>query len=113
LSGIPGFEPGTIINAGATDLKNAVAPQFLDRALSVYNYALTKTYDVGVAISCIMIIWALGMEWKSIKKNKQQGPEPKANWHPRWYHLHQRESYYNIYFMNVHPAPVETNKAPL
>lgn len=77
LSDIPGLAPDTIINAGATDLKNIVAPQFLENVISVYNYALTKTYDVGVALSCIMIIGALGMEWKSIKKNKQPGPGQK------------------------------------
>ena len=78
LSGIPGIASETIINAGATDLKNKVAPQFLERVLSAYNYALTRTYDVGVSISCVAIIGALGMEWKSIKKNKPQGPVLEA-----------------------------------
>jgi Fungal trichothecene efflux pump (TRI12) len=76
LEGIPGLAPSTVVNLGATDLTSAIAPQFLEDVLSAYNYALTKTFDVNLAMSCVMIIGALGMEWKSIKKAKKGGSEP-------------------------------------
>lgn len=79
LEGIPGLEPNVVVNVGATDLTNAIAPQYLESVLSAYNNALTKTYDAGVVVSCLMIIGALGMEWKSIKKNKQEGPGLETN----------------------------------
>jgi MFS family permease len=75
LKGIPGLETSMVVDVGATDLTSAIAPQYLGAVLSAYNNALTKTYDVGLAMSCVMIIGALGMEWKSIKKAKKIEPE--------------------------------------
>jgi MFS family permease len=62
--------PSTIINMGATDLRNAIPAQYLDIALVDYNSALVRCFDVGLAMACVMIIGALGMEWKNIKLNK-------------------------------------------
>lgn len=42
LGGVPGLDPGTVLNAGATDLENSVAPEFLRSILSANNTALTK-----------------------------------------------------------------------
>jgi hypothetical protein len=67
-----------VVNVGATDLTNVIAPQYLEDVLSAYNNALTKTYHVALAMSCLVIIGAFGMEWKSIKKGKQEGPEPNT-----------------------------------
>ena len=78
LEGIPGLEPDVVVNVGATDLTNAIAPQYLDKVLSAYNNALTNTFDVGLVMSCMMIVEALGMEWKSIKKAKREGPGLKT-----------------------------------
>ena len=78
FEGVPGLEPDMVVNVGATDLTKTIPPQYLEDVLSVYNNALTKTYDVGLAVSCLMIIGALGMEWKSIKKSKQQEQGPKT-----------------------------------
>ena len=77
LEGIPGIEPSMVEDVGATDLTSAISPQYLGDVLSAYNNALIKTYDVGLAMSCVMIIGALGMEWKSIKKAKKGGSEPQ------------------------------------
>jgi MFS family permease len=79
LESIPNLGPDLVINIGATDLTRAIAPQYLAEVLSAYNYALTKTYDVSLAVSCLMIVGALGMEWKSIKKSKQEGSGPNTN----------------------------------
>jgi hypothetical protein len=79
LEGIPGLGPDLVINIGATDITRAIAPQYLEEVLSAYNYALTKTCDVGLAVSCLMIMSALGMEWKSIKKFNQEGSGPNTN----------------------------------
>jgi hypothetical protein len=72
LEGIPGLESESVVSLGATDITTAIAPQYLDRVVAIYNKALTRTFDVGLALSCIMIVGAVGMEWKSIKKDKGQ-----------------------------------------
>lgn len=74
LSQIPGINPATIVDTGATDIRKIVPDKYLDSVLLAYNNALVKCFYVGVAMSCLMIVGALGVEWKSTKKTKG-GPE--------------------------------------
>lgn len=65
-----GFDPAMILRLGATTVKQAVPPQFLDGVLVAYNRALTQTWYVSVALSCLTIIGTVGLEWKSVKGKK-------------------------------------------
>jgi hypothetical protein len=67
---IPDFDPEIVVNAGATNIRNVVRPEFLGAVLQAYNHALTTVYDVAVGTSCLLIVGAVFMEWKSIKKDK-------------------------------------------
>jgi hypothetical protein len=71
LSQIAGVDPATILDTGATDIRNIVPNQYLGGVLLAYNDALVKCFYVGVATACLMIVGALGVEWKSTKKNKE------------------------------------------
>lgn len=73
LADIPGVDVQAIVEAGATELHRVVSETHLDDVLVVYNGALRKAFIVVVAVSCLMVLPALGMEWKNIKsKDKPQ-----------------------------------------
>jgi len=67
LSTVPGVSPQLVLSAGATSLKDAVAPEFLAGVLFVYNEALIAAFYVAVAMACLSLAGALIIEWRSIK----------------------------------------------
>ena len=67
LREIPNLDPQVVINAGATNLKNAVDASSISQVLIAYNAALTKTYQVSLILACLSIIGAVFIEWKSVK----------------------------------------------
>jgi hypothetical protein len=70
-----GFDASMILRLGATTLKTAVPPQFLPGVLIAYNRALTQTWYVSVAMSCLTVIGTAALEWKSVKGKKiEMGP---------------------------------------
>nr|GAT55040.1 major facilitator superfamily transporter [Mycena chlorophos] len=67
LASIPGIDPDIVLSAGATTLRNAVAPEYIPAVLEVYNKALVSAFYVSVAMGSLSLIGALGMEWRSVK----------------------------------------------
>lgn len=70
---VPTLDPSIVINTGATELSRAVTandPSQLPGVLSAYNNALDQTYYVSVALACLTIFGAVGIEWKSVKGKK-------------------------------------------
>jgi hypothetical protein len=65
-----GFDASMILKLGATTLKKAVPPEYLPGVLIAYNRALTQTFYVAVAMSCLTVIGSLTLEWKSVKEKK-------------------------------------------
>jgi hypothetical protein len=65
-----GFDPSMILRLGATTLKMAVPPQFLPGVLVAYNRALTQTWYVSVAMSCLTLLGTAALEWKTVKGKK-------------------------------------------
>ncbi|KZF19197.1 major facilitator superfamily protein [Xylona heveae TC161] len=65
---VPGLDPGTVVNTGATDLQATVPSQDLDSLLHVYNHALTDAFKVALVATCVSVIGSLAMEWKNVKK---------------------------------------------
>lgn len=68
---IPGLDPGIVVNAGATNIRDMVKPEYLDAILKAYNHAITTVFGVATGTSYVLIVGALFMEWKSVKKNKK------------------------------------------
>ena len=75
LKNVAGVTPAVVVNTGATDIRHVVDPSNLREVLVAYNGALTKTFTVALAMSCLSIIGALCIEWKSIKPAKKQAGE--------------------------------------
>ncbi|KOS48162.1 hypothetical protein ACN38_g938 [Penicillium nordicum] len=74
LPHIQGIDSAKVLAAGATGLVDAVPADKLTEVLIVYNDGLHRSFIVGVAVSCLMIIPALTMEWKTIKKDNGSVP---------------------------------------
>jgi MFS family permease len=69
LAGIPGITPKLIPITGATDLLKLIPAQYHLVALKAYNASLRVDFQVGLIMACLAILGALGMEWRSVKKN--------------------------------------------
>lgn len=70
---VPTLNPAIVLKTGATQLSKAVTaqdPSLLPGVLSSYNDALDQTYYVAVALACLSLFGALGIEWKSVKGKK-------------------------------------------
>ncbi|KAJ7460118.1 DHA14-like major facilitator [Mycena galericulata] len=72
VKSVPGVDPAIVLSAGATSLKDAVAPEFLDAVLFVYNEALVAAFYVSVAMACLSLAGALVIEWRSVKGKKME-----------------------------------------
>ncbi|TPX22282.1 hypothetical protein DIZ76_014150 [Coccidioides immitis] len=71
---LPGLNPEAIVHAGATGLRRVVDPDYLPQVLVVYNDAILRTFQVGLILSCLSILGAVGIEWRSVKGKKTAGP---------------------------------------
>lgn len=59
-----------VINTGATELHKMIDSKYLPTVLRAYNDAISITFVVALCVSCISIIGAFAMEWKSVKGRK-------------------------------------------
>ncbi|OBT79326.1 hypothetical protein VF21_01842 [Pseudogymnoascus sp. 05NY08] len=75
---IPNFDPNEIVHAGATNLRHMVAPERLPEVLVAYNAAIMKTFQLGLILSCLSILGAVGVEWKSMRAKPAGSPVEKA-----------------------------------
>ena len=73
---IPSIKPETIVNLGATQLRNYVSAQYVTQTVDAYNLAVVKTFQVALVLSCLSLLGAAGMEWKSVKAAKEPENEP-------------------------------------
>jgi hypothetical protein len=78
LAGVAGLDTSVVLNTGATDLRKVVKVEDLGAVVDAYSFACTRVFVLGAALSACMMIGALGVEWKSIKKGKP-GLEKKVD----------------------------------
>ncbi len=71
--GVEGLSVSTIVNTGATQLRDIVPAENLEEVLVAYNAALMDVFKVGLACACATIVAALTMEWRSVKGMKHGG----------------------------------------
>jgi MFS family permease len=75
LSVVPGFNPKNIVSEGATKLSAIAPPEFEGAVVEAYEYACRHIFLAAMALAFASLLCALGMEWRSIKKDKP-GPGP-------------------------------------
>ncbi|KAI5463168.1 major facilitator superfamily domain-containing protein [Mariannaea sp. PMI_226] len=71
LKGIPGLDPQAIVNTGATKLRDTVPEKYMAQVIGAYNHATTRIFLAAAVLSCVQLLFALCIEWKSIKKPKE------------------------------------------
>lgn len=69
LSGVQGFNPASILDAGATTLTHLAEP-LRTTVLVAYNEALRTVFQVGLVMTCLTIFGAASLEWRSVKSKK-------------------------------------------
>ncbi|KAN0106579.1 putative MFS multidrug transporter [Hyaloscypha variabilis] len=78
LDSVASISPNIIVHTGATEIRNIVPPQYLEKVLVAYNGALSDTLKLSLACAAATIVAGLTMEWKSVKGLKKGGPPAKA-----------------------------------
>ncbi|POS77905.1 major facilitator superfamily transporter [Diaporthe helianthi] len=71
LSGVAGFDPASILDAGATTLTRLAEP-LRTTVLVAYNESLGTVFQVGLVMTCLTILGGASLEWRSVK-SKQPG----------------------------------------
>jgi hypothetical protein len=69
---IPGFDARLVTSGGATSLLDQIPEGYRDVALVAYNGALRKVFQIGLVVSCLGVLGAAGLEWRSVH-GKQGG----------------------------------------
>ncbi|KAJ5081844.1 hypothetical protein NUU61_010108 [Penicillium alfredii] len=75
LPGISGINVAAVLSSGATQLAQTVPPDKLSAVLTVYNAALHRAFILPVALACFMVVPALGMEWRNVKRESEKRKE--------------------------------------
>ncbi|GKZ38418.1 hypothetical protein AbraIFM66950_010607 [Aspergillus brasiliensis] len=70
LSGVDGvdIDTGMIISGGATSLLESLPEGVRDIALVAYNEALKEVFRVGLVPTCLSVLGAVALEWRSVRK---------------------------------------------
>ena len=66
----PGVSPETVVQAGATHLRDVVMAAQLPGVLKAYNVAVTTAYSLSIACAVIAFLSSFLFEWKSVKGRK-------------------------------------------
>lgn len=67
---LPNISAQAVVSSGASNLQKLVQPSDLPALLTAYNGGLAQTFMVSLILSCLTIVGAVSMEWKSIKGRK-------------------------------------------
>jgi hypothetical protein len=68
---IPGIDPQTIRDAGATQLRSLVPAGDVGTLLAIYNHALTRAYLVSAAMAAVSIVGVVGIGLKRIQHQEE------------------------------------------
>ncbi|KAE8421401.1 MFS transporter [Aspergillus pseudocaelatus] len=76
---VPELDPSIVLQSGATDLRRTVtqaisgqADTVVAQVLEIYNNAIVQTFVVALALACVAIIGAMGVEWRSVKDKPKE-----------------------------------------
>ena len=67
----PGINAQTVIQAGATAVRQSIPPIALDGVLEAYNKSINDAFYLSTGASVAMFVFCWGLGWKSIKKIKK------------------------------------------
>jgi hypothetical protein len=64
----PNTDVSFLLNSGATNLNHIYSPEQLEKVIPAYSEAIVKTFYISLALSCGALIFAVPVQWKSMKK---------------------------------------------
>lgn len=67
----PDLNATALEHMGLADLKKHIGAKNLEGVLVGYDKAVTQTFYLPVALTCLSLVGTLGMEWRSVKKKRQ------------------------------------------
>ncbi|KAF8861906.1 MFS general substrate transporter [Acephala macrosclerotiorum] len=76
LSRIEGLDAMIILETGATDLRGIIPVADLPAVVKAYNGAVVKTFDISTVCACLVVLSAVTLEWRSLKKREVEKPAP-------------------------------------
>jgi MFS family permease len=79
LSKIPQIDISDILETGATEVRDIVSAEVLPQVLVVYNTALRSAFQIALGVGCFLIVGAVFMEWRTIKKDKARDTASKES----------------------------------
>lgn len=75
IARVPELDPYLILQTGATELRQAVKQSSMEEhekalavVLEIYNDAIVQTFVLALALACVSIVGAIGVEWRTVKK---------------------------------------------
>ncbi|KAF4188550.1 hypothetical protein CNMCM7927_001245 [Aspergillus lentulus] len=68
LAGVEGVDTSLITSGGATSLLQSLPDGVRNTALVAYNEALREVFRVGLIPTCLSVLGAAALEWRSVKK---------------------------------------------
>lgn len=71
----PEISPETVVNAGATAVRDAVPELSIPGVLLAYSRAISYTFYLAAGAAVVTFVFSWGMGWKSVKKAKAVTPE--------------------------------------
>ncbi|KAJ7227691.1 putative MFS multidrug transporter [Mycena rebaudengoi] len=81
VSSVPGINPDSVLQIGATSLQHTIDPKFLPDVLFVYNKAIASAFYVAIALAGVALLGSLFVEWKSVKGSNSgatDGDKPES-----------------------------------
>nr|QKG86294.1 MFS general substrate transporter [Aspergillus sp. FM242] len=75
LAAIPGLDAEKVLATGAAELSKVIPADRLPQVVEIYNEGLRRAFIVVLAVSCLTILPALGMEWRSVKQKREQAKQ--------------------------------------
>ncbi|KAJ5621967.1 hypothetical protein N7528_005199 [Penicillium herquei] len=68
---VPGLDPKIILKNGALGIKSIVPEGFTTGVKSAYNEAIIDVYYLALALTCLTVVGAVFIEWKSVREEKE------------------------------------------
>ena len=74
----PDIEVNTLLNAGASAVKEVVPHDSLNGVLLAYNQALNHVLYLTAGLAAATFLCSWGMGWTNVKKSKKTRPETQT-----------------------------------
>ncbi|KAJ5673614.1 hypothetical protein N7507_002741 [Penicillium longicatenatum] len=64
----PGLDPRVVLKNGALGIQNLVSAEYAAGVKTAYNDAIVDVYYLALALTCLTVVGAVFIEWRSVKE---------------------------------------------